>query len=50
MVSSQLIQDTKAELGEGPSWDAYNHVLYWVDYHKTTASCIQSLFKKANHL
>lgn len=27
----ELILDVKAELGEGPSWDADSNVLYWVD-------------------
>ncbi|MBS4217951.1 SMP-30/gluconolactonase/LRE family protein [Bacillus sp. FJAT-49711] len=27
----ELIVDAKAELGEGPSWDAESKVLYWVD-------------------
>ncbi|PTM58319.1 SMP-30/gluconolactonase/LRE family protein [Desmospora activa] len=31
MDSLQIVQNTKAELGEGPSWDAANNVLYWVD-------------------
>jgi len=31
MNSIQLVLDTKAELGEGPSWDSRRKVLYWVD-------------------
>lgn len=29
--SVELVVDAKATLGEGPSWDAVNKVLYWVD-------------------
>jgi sugar lactone lactonase YvrE len=28
---AELIVDAKVQLGEGPSWDARNRVLYWVD-------------------
>lgn len=28
---AELAADAKAVLGEGPSWDAAKHVLYWVD-------------------
>ncbi|MFP7736644.1 SMP-30/gluconolactonase/LRE family protein [Priestia aryabhattai] len=31
MHSIQLVLNTKAELGEGPSWDSRRKVLYWVD-------------------
>ncbi|MCH5584441.1 SMP-30/gluconolactonase/LRE family protein [Shimazuella sp. AN120528] len=31
ITSIDLILDAKAELGEGPSWDACRKVLYWVD-------------------
>jgi sugar lactone lactonase YvrE len=30
-VGPQLTLDSQAELGEGPSWDSKNGVLYWVD-------------------
>lgn len=30
-VSAELVVDAKAELGEGPSWDAGKQKLYWVD-------------------
>ncbi|XEC92641.1 SMP-30/gluconolactonase/LRE family protein [Paenibacillus tarimensis] len=29
--AASLVHDTFAELGEGPSWDERNQVLYWVD-------------------
>jgi len=29
--SLQLVLDAKAELGEGPCWDAANKLLYWID-------------------
>jgi sugar lactone lactonase YvrE len=32
-VSPELILDARAELGEGPSWDARSGCLYWVDIH-----------------
>ncbi|WP_079474938.1 SMP-30/gluconolactonase/LRE family protein [Marinococcus halophilus] len=31
MREASLVIDQKAELGEGPSWDAQRGVLYWVD-------------------
>ncbi|WP_078553538.1 SMP-30/gluconolactonase/LRE family protein [Bacillus alkalicellulosilyticus] len=31
MSEVELIIDAKAQLGEGPSWDEKNSVLYWVD-------------------
>lgn len=31
MKEPQLVLDAKAILGEGPSWDQTNQVLYWVD-------------------
>lgn len=34
--SPQLIVDAKATLGEGPSWDSVNGVLYWVDIVEQT--------------
>lgn len=27
----KLVFDAKAELGEGPCWDADNELLYWTD-------------------
>lgn len=27
----EIVLDARAELGEGPSWDSKNAVLYWVD-------------------
>ena len=30
-MESELLLDAKSELGEGPSWDSRNGVLYWVD-------------------
>lgn len=30
-MTPELVLDAKAELGEGPSWDSENQVLYWVD-------------------
>jgi sugar lactone lactonase YvrE len=29
--SLELLTESKAELGEGPSWDSRNNMLYWVD-------------------
>lgn len=29
--SLELLKESKAELGEGPSWDSRNNALYWVD-------------------
>ncbi len=31
MQQPEPVSDTRAVLGEGPSWDAENQVLYWVD-------------------
>ncbi len=31
--SPQLLLDARAELGEGPAWDARRGLLYWVDIH-----------------
>lgn len=31
MNQAELILDARAELAEGPCWDPYNEVLYWVD-------------------
>jgi sugar lactone lactonase YvrE len=34
MISApELILDAKAELGEGPAWEAHSGCLYWVDIH-----------------
>ena len=30
-MDAELLLDARAELGEGPSWDSKNKVLYWVD-------------------
>ena len=30
-MESELLLDARSELGEGPSWDSRNGVLYWVD-------------------
>lgn len=30
-MNPELVLDVRAELGEGPSWDGKNGVLYWVD-------------------
>jgi len=30
-LESELLLDVRSELGEGPSWDSKNGVLYWVD-------------------
>src|SRR5690625_5192592 len=30
-MKAKLLIDAKATLGEGPSWDADEHLLYWVD-------------------
>ena len=30
-LESELLLDARSELGEGPSWDSRNGVLYWVD-------------------
>ena len=30
-MEAELLLDAKSELGEGPSWDGENGVLYWVD-------------------
>ncbi len=30
-MTSELILDAKAKLGEGPSWDAATQTLYWID-------------------
>jgi sugar lactone lactonase YvrE len=34
MISApELVLDARAELGEGPAWDAHSGCLYWVDIH-----------------
>jgi sugar lactone lactonase YvrE len=30
-MNPEVVTDVKAVLGEGPSWDSQNQVLYWVD-------------------
>lgn len=35
LEKAQLLIDAKATLGEGPSWDAVNGCLYWVDILKS---------------
>jgi sugar lactone lactonase YvrE len=32
-ASPELVQDARADLGEGPAWDARSGCLYWVDIH-----------------
>src|SRR5687768_4895216 len=32
-MQTELLFDTKAKLGEGPTWDARTQTLYWVDIH-----------------
>src|SRR5688572_25111358 len=33
LMKTELLIDARAELGEGPTWDARTQTLYWVDIH-----------------
>jgi sugar lactone lactonase YvrE len=33
MISPELVLDSQAQLGEGPSWDAVTLTLYWIDIY-----------------
>ncbi|MBE3118046.1 MAG: SMP-30/gluconolactonase/LRE family protein, partial [Candidatus Atribacteria bacterium] len=32
-MQPELLLDARADLGEGPAWDASRGLLYWVDIH-----------------
>ena len=40
-MTPTLIQDAKAEHGEGPAWDARDSVLYWVDITASKVHCLR---------
>lgn len=42
-MQSELIIDARADLGEGPAWDAIASKLYWVDIHAGMLHCYDPL-------
>lgn len=44
--SLELLTESRAELGEGPSWDSRNYVLYWVDILKGDVHVYQPDYSK----